>query len=67
MSLTSYRAAPPRANRKFLRLSSDAGLGAGIPAQTRTRRSGEPMRRDRWGREEGLSFAGPATTYSPGS
>jgi hypothetical protein len=68
MSLTSYRAAPPRANRKFVRPAwAMRGLG---PASLHKRERGA-----RWNRcaaivgvvKKGLSFAGPATTYSPGS
>jgi hypothetical protein len=63
LRLRSAGAAPPRAK-------SVAPIGTGFAIYTTNanaapRMSGAP--RSGWCREEGLSFAGPATTYSPGS
>ncbi len=75
MSLTSYRAAPPRVNCVF-RLAAGACEGlhpastVWVFVTTPKHERGAEGRRDRGGVvvvSEGLFLAGPAMTYSPGS
>jgi hypothetical protein len=62
MSLTSYRAAPPRANHAPRRVWPVCDVSP------ERERGAQDIWRAAIGfrREDGLSFAGPATTYSPG-
>jgi hypothetical protein len=72
MSLTSYRAAPPRAKEmRVIVLSScrrRTYFGAGeMPAKTNGGLHESESRRLRYNDKEDLPFAGLATTYSPRS